>query len=122
MSLFLVYIFRYQRAKSFGKNHAPAGRESVRKMTADDAQAIVQRLAELETPRFSEFSMVMALFRVSSSQEYHCYSLSTDLDVQTYGIPSISILLVATGDFNSIENASKRAAGAGVLLLEFGLN
>lgn len=101
--LVLVHVLRYQRAKSLEKKHAPAGRESFRNMTADDAQAILKTLAELEFPSFYGVSMVMALFR-------------------TYGIPSISSLLVATGQLKNAETASKRAADAGVLLLEFGLN
>ena len=41
---------------------------------------------------------------------------------QTYGIPSVSSLLVATGELASPETASKRTADTGVLLLEFALN
>ena len=41
---------------------------------------------------------------------------------QTYGIPSVSSLLVATGQLADIPTASKRIADTGVLLLEFALN
>lgn len=41
---------------------------------------------------------------------------------QTYGIPSVSSLLVATGQLADVETASKRIADTGVLLLEFALN
>lgn len=41
---------------------------------------------------------------------------------QTYGIPSVSSLLVATGQLADIHTASKRIADTGVLLLEFALN
>ena len=36
-------------------------------MTADDAQAILKTLAELEFPKLYGFSMVVALFRVGST-------------------------------------------------------
>ena len=42
--------------------------------------------------------------------------------LQTYGIPSVSSLLVATGELASQITASKRTADTGVLLLEFALN
>lgn len=38
------------------------------------------------------------------------------------GVPSISSLLVATGQLKHLETASKRVADAGVLILEFVLN
>ena len=41
---------------------------------------------------------------------------------QTYGVPSVSSLLVATGQLADVETASKRVADTGVLLLEFALN
>ena len=79
--LLLVYVLRYQRAKRLERKYAPAGRESFRRMTADDAQAILKTLAELEFPKLYGFSNLMALFRVSSARKYLCYSQSTDLDV-----------------------------------------
>ncbi|CAF9921188.1 MAG: hypothetical protein HETSPECPRED_004458 [Heterodermia speciosa] len=99
----IVHILRYQRATSLERKYAPEGRKSLRNMTAEDAQSILKTLAELEFPSLYGFSMVVALFR-------------------TYGIPSISSLLVSTGQLKSRETASKRAADTGVLLLEFGLN
>ena len=72
--IFLVHMLRYQRAKSLARKYAPAGRESFRKMTAEDAQAILKTLAELEFPSLYGFSMIMALFRVGSMQKHFCYS------------------------------------------------
>ncbi|KAF6227091.1 hypothetical protein HO133_008532 [Letharia lupina] len=72
-------------------------------MTTDDAQAILKDLTELEFPKFFGFSIIFALFK-------------------TYGIPSVSSLLVATGQLVDVETASKRIADTGVLLLEFALN
>ena len=70
--LFLVHVLRYQRTKSLERKYAPAGRESFRNMTADDAQAILKTLAELEFPRLYGYSMVMALFKVGSAQKHFC--------------------------------------------------
>ena len=78
--VFLVRALRYQRTKSLERKHAPASRESFRNMTADDAQAILKTLAELEFPSLYGLSMVMALFRVGSEQKQICYSLVTNPD------------------------------------------
>ena len=39
-------------------------------MTADDAQAILKTLAELEFPSLYGLAMVMALFRVGNAHKY----------------------------------------------------
>ncbi|KAI9652223.1 MAG: hypothetical protein M1831_007132 [Alyxoria varia] len=78
-------------------------RPSMAKMTADEAQEILKELTELEFPKFMGFSIVFALFK-------------------TYGIPSISSLLLNTGELANGKTASKRIADTGVLLLEFALN
>ncbi|KAG8528955.1 uncharacterized protein KY384_006644 [Bacidia gigantensis] len=49
-------------------------------------------------------------------------SVLRSMEMATYGIPTISSLLVATGELKNAETASKRAADTGVLLLELGLN
>ena len=67
--LFLVHAFRHRRLRSLERKHAPAGRESFRHMTADDAQAILKTLAELEFPSLYGLAMVMALFRVGSAHK-----------------------------------------------------
>ena len=63
--LFLVRILRYRRAQTITRLYAPAGRESLRYMTAEDAQSILKTLAELEFPSLYGLSMVVAIFRVS---------------------------------------------------------
>ncbi|EPS40676.1 hypothetical protein H072_5474 [Dactylellina haptotyla CBS 200.50] len=68
-------------------------------MTVKDAHAIQVNLAELEFPRVFSASVFFALFKA-------------------YGIPSISNLLVATGQLADDEKASKRAADTGILLVE----
>ncbi len=78
--LALVHVLRYQRVKSLEKKYAPAGRESLRNMTVDDAQAILKTLAELECPSLYGLAMVMALFKVGSAKDCFCYIFLTDLD------------------------------------------
>ena len=70
----LVRVFRYRRARSLERKYAPAGRESFRNMTADDAQAILKTLAELEFTKLYGLSMVVALFRVGNVQKPISYS------------------------------------------------
>ena len=69
-------------------------------MTNTEAQAIIAVLSELEFPKIYLTSVQFALFK-------------------TYGIPTISHLLVATKQFSTPENASKRYADTGVLISEF---
>ena len=98
-----VRILRYQRARALEQQYAPAGRASFSNLTATDAQGILKTLAELEFPKIYAFSMVVAIFR-------------------TYGIPSMSSVLVHTGQLSNTTTSSKRAADTGVILLELGLN
>ncbi|RFU30027.1 hypothetical protein B7463_g6329, partial [Scytalidium lignicola] len=75
-------------------------RASLSKMTNVDAQAILRYVSELEFPKLVTTSLQFALFK-------------------TYGIPTISHLLVATREFSTPENATKRYADTGVLIGEF---
>jgi hypothetical protein len=72
-------------------------------MTLEDAHSIQLVLAELEFPHTFAISICFALFK-------------------TYGIPSISKLLLATGQLSSPESASKRTADTGVVITEVVLN
>ena len=78
-------------------------RSSFASLSADQAQDVLKDLVEMEFPKLMGFSIVFALFK-------------------TYGIPSVSSLLVKTGELSGPETASKRTADTGVLLLEFCLN
>lgn len=49
-------------------------------MSADDAQAVLKTLAELEFPSLYGLAMVMALFRVGSAHEYFRYSPMTNAE------------------------------------------
>lgn len=73
------------------------------RMTNDEAHAIMKDLVELEFPTFMGLSIVFALFK-------------------TYGIPSISRVLLTTRQLVESDTASKRTADTGVLMLEFALN
>ena len=101
--LLLVQFLRFRRAKAMVETFAPTGRDSFREMTTEDAQTILKTLAELEFPKLYSASMIVAI-------------------VRTYGIPSISSVLVQSGQLSHVDNASKRATDTGALLLEFGLN
>ncbi|KAF2114579.1 hypothetical protein BDV96DRAFT_647275 [Lophiotrema nucula] len=72
-------------------------------MTLEDAHAIQLLLAELEFPGVFAISVFFAIFK-------------------TYGIPSISKLLVATGQLSNSTTSSKRAADTGVIITEMVLN
>lgn len=101
--LWTVSSLRFQRAKTTFKKYGMEQREFFARMTTDDAQMILKDLTELEFPKIMGLSIIFALFK-------------------TYGIPSVSSLLVATGQLSDSETASKRTADTGVLLLEFALN
>ncbi|KAL8763411.1 MAG: hypothetical protein Q9184_000799 [Pyrenodesmia sp. 2 TL-2023] len=69
-------------------------------MTDDDAFEIQKTIAEFEFPLTYTKALQFALFR-------------------TYGIPSISKLLVATSQLSDVATASKRYADTAVLIREF---
>ena len=117
--LLTVQHLRYRRARQLEKKYSPAGRSSFCHLTTNDAQAILKDLTELEFPKFFGFSIIFALFKVRAAPSgLHCRLTY----VQTYGIPSVSSLLVSTGQLADAKKASKRIADTGVILLEFALN
>ncbi|OBT64848.1 hypothetical protein VE03_06445 [Pseudogymnoascus sp. 23342-1-I1] len=69
-------------------------------MTNVEAQSIIKELAQLEFPIIFKISLQFALFK-------------------TYGIPTISDLLVATRMFSTPETASKRYEDTSVLIGEY---
>lgn len=75
-------------------------RRSFAKMTDKDAYLIQQIVGELEFPFTFEKALQFALFR-------------------TYGIPSVSKLLVATSQFSEPSTACKRYADTALLISEF---
>jgi hypothetical protein len=101
--LYLVSSLRLRRAQTTPSKYGMTSQDSLANMTTDDAQSILKDLVEMEFPKIMGLSIIFALFK-------------------TYGIPSVSSLLVATGQLANPESASKRTADTGVLLLEFALN
>ncbi|KID93913.1 MpaB, partial [Metarhizium majus ARSEF 297] len=69
-------------------------------MTTVQAQSIIKEMTQWEFPLMFQTSLQFALFK-------------------TYGIPTISSLLVATRMFSKPENASKRYEDTAVLIGEF---
>ena len=103
LHLALVAKLRYKRSQNIIEKYHMHSRKDFGRMTTDDAQAILRELVEMEFPKLMGLSIVFALFK-------------------TYGIPSVSSLLVKTGQLATLETASKRTADTGVMLLEFALN
>ncbi|KAG4025620.1 hypothetical protein MFRU_054g00490 [Monilinia fructicola] len=98
--LLTVRYFRYSRRDAMVKEFGYSTRESLKSMKNTDAQKIMSCLGELEFPTFYKMSLQFALFK-------------------TYGIPTISRLLVETKQFSSSETANKRYADTGILIGEF---
>ncbi|KAI0388827.1 hypothetical protein F5Y17DRAFT_174160 [Xylariaceae sp. FL0594] len=105
--LLLVRALRYRRRdamiKDFKRRHGSYDRDALSEMSVDEAWAILKQLTEQEFPSIFLLSVFFALFK-------------------TYGIPSISRLLAATGQLAADNTASKRAADTGMLIAEFLLN
>ncbi|KAI0098734.1 hypothetical protein GGR51DRAFT_537277 [Nemania sp. FL0031] len=103
--VFILYVtlctaLRFRKMRSVANNFGYSTRASLARMTVDDAYQIQRWLAEQEFPKVFSASVFFALFK-------------------TYGIPSISRLLVQTGHFTyhgDGTKASKRAADTSVLL------
>lgn len=98
--LSVVAFLRYRRLHSTLVKYPYPTRTSFASMTNEDAYLIQQEISELEFPFTFEKSLQFALFR-------------------TYGIPSISKLLVQTSQFSEGNTASKRYADTVLLLAEF---
>ncbi|KAL8712245.1 MAG: hypothetical protein Q9220_003396 [cf. Caloplaca sp. 1 TL-2023] len=96
----LVATLRYQRLRTTLKTFPYTTRRSFARMTDNDACQIQMIIAQLEFPFTFNKAVQFALFR-------------------TYGIPSISRLLVKTSQFSEVATASKRYADTGALIREF---
>ncbi|KAG9245639.1 hypothetical protein BJ878DRAFT_479053 [Calycina marina] len=96
----LCSLLRFRRKHAMENKLGYPDRASLSNMTNVDAQAIMQYLAELEFPLLYEKSVQFALFK-------------------TYGIPTISSLLVATKEFSNEATTEKRYADTSVLIQEF---
>ena len=99
----LASLLRFRRVESMKKRFGYTTRACFTRMTDHDAYLIQQNISELEFPFTFEKAFQFALFR-------------------TYGIPSISKLLVATSQLSDVKTALKRYADTEVLLTEFMAN
>ncbi|KAK3634242.1 hypothetical protein LTR56_015449 [Elasticomyces elasticus] len=111
--LALVRTLRYKRSNAVKREYPT--RESYRNMTLEEAWTIQSSLAEVEFPTVFSSSIFFALFRVFLAIDQVGYRLTHH---QTYGIPSVSRLLAATGKLTNVRTASKWAADTGVILTE----
>ncbi|KAI5288822.1 hypothetical protein KEM54_004821 [Ascosphaera aggregata] len=99
--LLIVQILRYRRCNAqLHKYRHCAERKTMGRMTTQEAWEIVNDTAKLEFPTSSLLALQFALFR-------------------TYGIPTISKLLVKTGQLGKSEHALKRYADTSILISEF---
>ena len=96
----VVALLRRDRLRLTLETFPYTDRRSFASMTDDDAFLIQQKLGELEFPFTFEKGLQFALFR-------------------TYGIPSISKLLVATAQLSDVSTSCKRYTDTEVLLREF---
>ncbi|KAJ5180657.1 hypothetical protein N7492_003867 [Penicillium capsulatum] len=95
----LTGSLRYRRLRKLHKQYDYPTRESMAKMTDEDAFEIQKAVAQLEFPFMFIKSLQFALFR-------------------TYGIPTISSLLTKTSQFSNPETSLKRYADTATLVQE----
>lgn len=97
----LCNSLRFRRIHALERKYGFGGstKRSLSEMTDREAWEIQTDIAELEFPALFEKALQLALFR-------------------TYGIPSISKLLVQTAQLSTSENVAKRYADTAVILLE----
>ncbi|KAJ5120992.1 uncharacterized protein N7515_008953 [Penicillium bovifimosum] len=99
--LALVSSLRFQRRQAIQKKYSYYGtRQSLRTMTDRDAWSIQKTVMQTEFPFIVMKSLQFALFR-------------------TYGIPTISTLLLTTSQFSEPSTSFKRYADTGTLIGEF---
>ncbi|KAA6407364.1 MAG: hypothetical protein FRX48_08912 [Lasallia pustulata] len=101
--IYLASTLRHRRVKAMHQKYPYPTRDSFCTMTVADAHAIHNSLAQYEFPKVFSSATMFALFKA-------------------YGIPSISSLLVTTGQFTNNNTSSKRVADTSALLLEAALN
>ncbi|KAG6041917.1 hypothetical protein E4U41_000406 [Claviceps citrina] len=93
-------VLRFRRVRATRRAFGFSDRRSLAAMTSVQAQSIVRDLTEWEFPFLFRRSIQFALFK-------------------TYGIPTISSLLVSTKLFSNRKTASKRYEDTSVLIGEF---
>ncbi|KAI2921660.1 hypothetical protein CBS147343_1514 [Aspergillus niger] len=99
--LLLVSTLRFQRVRILYRDYPQyTTRASMSQMTVDDAWAIQKNILQLEFPTTAVKALQFALFR-------------------TYGIPTISSLLLHTSQFSNPATSFKRYADTGALIGQF---
>ncbi|EAW07745.1 uncharacterized protein ACLA_024610 [Aspergillus clavatus NRRL 1] len=96
----LCSLLRFRRMRWLHRKYDFPTRESLARMTDDEAWEIQKVLLQLEFPFFYIKALQFALFR-------------------TYGIPSISKVLTATSQFSNPETSFKRYTDTSALVQEF---
>ncbi|KAJ5109595.1 hypothetical protein N7532_002240 [Penicillium argentinense] len=98
--LFLASSLRFRRREGLYQKYPYTTRASMATMSHHDAWAIQKTILQMEFPFIVLKSLQFALFR-------------------TYGIPTISTLLLQTSQFSSSTTSFKRYADTGALIGEF---
>ncbi|KAG5996472.1 hypothetical protein E4U54_002564 [Claviceps lovelessii] len=96
----LCWIFRFRRVRALRTALGFTDRQSMSTMTSVQAHMILSNVLEWEFPSLFRKSIQFGLFK-------------------TYGIPTISSLLVSTSQFSDPKSASKRHEDTAVLIGEF---
>ncbi|KAJ9316910.1 hypothetical protein DTO271D3_2649 [Paecilomyces variotii] len=96
----IVSLLRFRRLRKLHRRYHYPTRESMARMTDNEAWEIQKVISELEFPFMYIKALQFALFR-------------------TYGIPTISSLLVGTSQFTNPRTALKRYVDTTVLIGEF---
>ncbi|GKT92317.1 dephospho-CoA kinase [Colletotrichum tofieldiae] len=96
----LCAALRFRRITNFRRQMGFTDRDSLARMTNDQAQLILKNVIEFEFPKMYLLSLQFAIFKIGR--------MSTDSDTQTYGFESMSRLIVATKNLADPANAQKR--------------
>ncbi|KAH8823465.1 hypothetical protein DL96DRAFT_1744338, partial [Flagelloscypha sp. PMI_526] len=95
--LLVVRALRYRRRDAVEKHFAHLVKNKGEGMTPEEAQRIISPLIHLEMPFLVNLALSFALFK-------------------TYGIPTISKILLATGQLSASDNVSRRYADTEILI------
>lgn len=115
--LLLVRALRYRRRDEISRRYPQyQTREEMASMSISEAASVLKELGSREFPTTFYTSVSFALFKVS--REFSDLGCSRLRHAQTYGIPTISKLLVATSQLSGDTTASKRRTDTGVLMSE----
>ncbi|KAK3387328.1 hypothetical protein B0H63DRAFT_493656 [Podospora didyma] len=99
----VIRLLRFRLRNSLLRKHNYLNRRAMNSMTLEEAYEIQKDITELEFPFTFYNATSFALFK-------------------TYAIPTISKLLMNTGQLSKTENASNRAADTAVLVTEYTFN